>query len=91
MPKYLIEREIPGVGKLSAQQLREISGKSRSVLHKLGPEIQWLHSYVTDDRVYCLYIAPNEAMPQEHAKQGGILFVISVNLPWERGADAPGR
>lgn len=71
MPKYVIEREIPGVGKLTAQQLREISGKSRSVLHELGPEIQWLHSYVTDDRVYCLYIAPNEAMLQEHAKRGG--------------------
>jgi hypothetical protein len=71
MPKYVIEREIPGVGKLTPQQLREISGKSRSVLRGLGPEIQWLHSYVTDDRVYCLYIAPNEAMLQEHAKQGG--------------------
>jgi len=71
MPKYVIEREIPGVGKLTPQQLREISGKSRSVLRELGPEIQWLQSYVTDDRVYCLYIAPNEAMLQEHAKQGG--------------------
>ena len=71
MPKYVIEREIPGVGKLTPQQLREISGQSRNVLRKLGPEIQWLHSYVTDDRVYCLYIAPNEAMLQEHAKQGG--------------------
>jgi len=71
MPKYVIEREIPGVGKLTPQQLREISGQSRNVLRKLGPEIQWLHSYVTDDRVYCLYLAPNEAMLQEHAKQGG--------------------
>ncbi len=71
MPKYVIEREIPGAGKLTAQQLREISGQSRSVLRKLGSEIQWLQSYVTDDKVYCLYIAPNEAMLQEHAKQGG--------------------
>lgn len=71
MPKYVIERDIPGAGKLTPQQLREISGQSRSVLRKLGPEIQWLQSYVTDDKVYCLYIAPNEAMLQEHAKQGG--------------------
>ena len=71
MPKYVIKRDIPGAGKLTPQQLREISGQSRSVLRKLGPEIQWLQSYVTDDKVYCLYIAPNEAMLQEHAKQGG--------------------
>jgi cell division inhibitor SulA len=71
MPKYVIEREFPSAGKLSAQQLREISGKSCSVLRKLGSEIQWLHSYVTDDKIYCVYIAPNEAMVREHAKQGG--------------------
>ena len=70
-PKYVIERDIPGTGKLTPQQLREISGKSRSVLRTLGPEIQWLHSYLTDDKVYCVYIAPNETMVQEHAKQGG--------------------
>jgi hypothetical protein len=71
MPKYVIEREIPGAGKLTAEELRGISGKSCSVLRKLGSEIQWLHSYVTDDKVYCVYIAPNEAMVREHAKQGG--------------------
>jgi len=71
MPKYVIEREIPGAGKLSKDELRSISAKSCSILQKLGPEIQWLHSYVTDDKIYCVYIAPNEAMVREHAKQGG--------------------
>jgi hypothetical protein len=71
MPKYLIEREIPGAGKLSAQELQGISQKSCSVLRNLGPQIQWVQSYVTDDKVYCVYIAPNEAMVREHANQGG--------------------
>lgn len=71
MPKYVIEREIPGAGKLTAQQLNAISQKSCSVLKGLGPQIQWLESYVTDDKIYCVYIAPNEAMVREHAKQGG--------------------
>lgn len=71
MPKYLIEREIPGAGKLSQQQLQGISQKSCSVLNKIGPQIQWLHSYVTDDKVYCVYIAPSEVLIREHAKQGG--------------------
>ncbi len=71
MPKYIIEREIPGAGKLSSGQLHEISQKSCSVLNKLGPQIQWLESYVTDDKVYCVYIAPNEGLVREHAKQGG--------------------
>ena len=71
MPKYVIEREIPGAGKLSAQELRAISQKSCAVLGSLGPQIQWLHSYVTDDKVYCLYIAPNEQQVREHAAQGG--------------------
>ena len=71
MPKYVIEREIPGAGKLTHEQLRGISQKSCSVLNKLGPQIQWLESYVTDDKIYCVYIAPNEAMVREHAKQGG--------------------
>ncbi len=70
MPRYVIEREIPGAGKLSADQLHAISQKSCSVLSNLGPQIQWLHSYVTDDKIYCVYIAPNEAMVREHAKQG---------------------
>ena len=71
MPKYLIEREIPGAGKLSAQELQGISQKSCGVLRNLGPQIQWVQSYVTDDKVYCVYIAPNEAMVREHASQGG--------------------
>ena len=71
MPKYLIEREIPGAGKLSPEELRGISQKSCGVLGKLGPQIQWQHSYVTGDKIYCVYIAPNEAMIREHAKQGG--------------------
>ena len=71
MPKYIIEREIPGAGQLTAQQLNAISQKSCSVLKVLGPQIQWLESYVTDDKIYCVYIAPNEAMVREHAKQGG--------------------
>jgi hypothetical protein len=71
MPKYVIEREIPGAGKLSPQELNAISQKSCSVLRHLGPQIQWLHSYVTDDKIYCVYIAPNEKMIREHAQQGG--------------------
>ena len=71
MPKYVIERELPGAGKLSEAQLRGISQKSCSVLQNLGPQIQWVTSYVTDDKIYCVYIAPNANMVREHAKQGG--------------------
>ena len=71
MPRYVIEREIPGAGQLTATQLKEISQKSCSVLMNLGPQIQWVQSYVTGDKIYCVYIAPNEAMVREHAKQGG--------------------
>lgn len=71
MPKFVIEREIPGAGNLSTQELQGISEKSCSVLRNLGPQIQWLHSYVTGDKVYCVYIAPNEEMIREHASQGG--------------------
>jgi hypothetical protein len=71
MPKYVIEREIPGAGKLTPEQIQGISQKSCSVLSKMGSQIQWLHSYVTDDKIYCVYIAPNEEMVREHAKQGG--------------------
>lgn len=71
MPKYVIERDIPGAGQLSAQDLQAISQKSCSVLGGMGPQIQWLHSYVTGDKVYCVYIAPNEEMVREHARQGG--------------------
>ncbi len=71
MPKYVIEREIPGAGKLSGQELQAISQKSCGVLNQMGPQIQWLQSYVTDDKLYCVYIAPNEEMVREHARQGG--------------------
>ena len=71
MPKYIIERDIPGAGKLSKQELRGISQTSCSVLRQMGPEIQWLHSYVTGDKIYCVYIAPNEEMIREHAQRGG--------------------
>jgi hypothetical protein len=71
MPKYVIEREIPGAGALTTDQLQAISQKSCGVLQNLGPRIQWLHSYVTDDKIYCVYIAPNEAAVREHAQQGG--------------------
>lgn len=71
MPKYVIERDIPGAGKLSAQELKAISQKSCGVLSNMGPQIQWLQSYVTGDKIYCVYIAPNEEMVREHAQQGG--------------------
>ena len=71
MPKYVIEREIPGAGKLSAAELKGISQTSCGVLSKMGSQIQWVHSYVTDDKVYCIYIAPNEKAVREHAQQGG--------------------
>jgi len=71
MPKFVIEREVPGVGSFSADQIQAIAQKSCSVLNHLGPQIQWLHSYVTDNKIYCVYIAPNEQMVREHARQGG--------------------
>ncbi len=70
MPKFLVEREIPGLGKLSDAEVREISRRSVAVLEAMGPEIQWLHSYVTGDKLYCVYIAPDEATIREHAKRG---------------------
>jgi len=100
MPKYLIEREIPGAGKLSQQELRAVSEKSCGVLQKLGPQIQWVQSYVTGDKVYCVYIAPNEEMVRRHATEGGfpankiseIVGMIDPTTP--RSAEAvpePGR
>lgn len=71
MPKFLIEREIPGAGDLTAGQLQAISQKSCGVLRGMGPQIQWVQSYVTGDKVYCVYIAPDEAAVREHAEQGG--------------------
>ena len=71
MPKYVIEREMPGAGQLTAEQLRGASQTSCGVLNKLGPQIQWVESYVTDDKIYCVYIAPNKELIEEHARQGG--------------------
>lgn len=71
MPRYVIERDIPGAGKLSPQELKGISQKSRNVLESLGPQIQWDHSYVTADKIYCVYVAPNEDLVREHANKGG--------------------
>ena len=71
MPQYLIERELPGAGKLSPAELKAISQKSVGVLGQMGPQIQWVHSYVTGDKIYCVYRAPSEAMVREHARQGG--------------------
>lgn len=71
MPKFVIEREIPGAGKLAPNELQAISQKSCGVLHELGPKVQWLESFVTDDKVYCIYIAPDEAAVRRHAELGG--------------------
>jgi hypothetical protein len=70
MPKYVIERDIPGAGKLSTFELRSISGRSCAILERLAPKIQWVQSYVTDERIYCVYIASDEEVVREHAKQG---------------------
>jgi hypothetical protein len=72
MPKYVIEREIPGAGAWSEEQLREASQVSVETLQRLGSEIQWVHSYVTGDKIYCIYIAPNEELVREHARRSGI-------------------
>ena len=71
MPKFVIEREIPGAGSLKPQELQAISQKSCGVLKKLGPQVQWVHSYVTQDKIYCIYIAPDEKAVREHANLGG--------------------
>ncbi|HEY2923472.1 MAG TPA: DUF4242 domain-containing protein, partial [Candidatus Eisenbacteria bacterium] len=71
MPRYVIERDLPGAGKLSKQELQGISQKSCGVLGKLGTQIQWVHSYVTNDKIYCIYLAPSEDLIREHARQGG--------------------
>jgi hypothetical protein len=72
MPKYVIERDIPGIQKMSPRDLQAISLKSRNVLESIGPQIQWQHSYVTDDKLFCVYVAPNEEMIHEHARKGNI-------------------
>jgi cell division inhibitor SulA len=72
MPQFVIEREVPGAGSLSETALREISLQSLQALRELGPQIQWLHSYVTEDKIYCVYLAPDETMIREHARRAGI-------------------
>jgi hypothetical protein len=72
MPKFVIEREIPGAGHLTPDQLREVSMRSLQALGEIGPKIQWLHSFVTDDKVYCVYLAPDEATIKQHAEMSGI-------------------
>lgn len=86
MPKYIIERNIPNAGQLSAQELQAISQQSCGVLNEMGPQIQWVQSFVTDNRIYCTYIAPNEEMVREHARRGGfpadqVLAIRSVIDP----------
>lgn len=71
MPRYVIEREIPGAGKLSQEELHSISQKSCAVLQEIGPQVQWVQSYVTDDKIYCIYIAPDESAVRKHAEMGG--------------------
>ena len=71
MPQFVIEREVPGAGQLSEVQIREVSLKSLGVLHEMGAKIRWVHSYVTDDKIYCVYFAPDEATIREHARKGG--------------------
>lgn len=72
MPEFVIEREMPGAGQMSEDEIREASLRSLRALKALGPQIQWLHSYVTDDRLYCVYLAPDEAVIREHARQAGV-------------------
>ena len=72
MPQFVIEREIPGAGSLTEEQLREVSLRSLETLKDMGPQIQWLHSYVTEDKVYCVYLAPDESSIREHARRTGI-------------------
>ena len=71
MPKFVIERDLPGAGQLSAEQLKAISQKSCGVLRELGPQVQWMESFVTADKIYCIYVAPDEAMVRKHAQMGG--------------------
>ena len=96
MPKYVIEREIPGAGSLTAEELREITRRSCCVLEELGPAIQWVESYVTDDRIYCLYIASDAELIREHSRRTGfpanrvseVRAVIGPKVSERRGADA---
>jgi hypothetical protein len=71
MPKFMIERDLPGASKLTPEELHDISQKSNKVIADLGPDIRWLHSYVTDDKIYCVYVAPDEDILFEHARCGG--------------------
>ena len=90
MPKYVIERDLPGAGRLTPADMRGIAAKSCSVLRDLGPKIQWLHSYVTADRIYCLYEAPDEQLLREHARRGGFpatrIAAVTAGLDPSHGA-----
>ena len=90
MPKFVIEREIPGVGRLPAESMRTIAQKSCSVLQKMGPSIQWVESFVTEDKLYCVYIAPDEAAVREHASQGGFPANRILRVPFVRTLERPG-
>ena len=72
MPQYVIEREVPGAGRMTEEEIRAVSLKSLETLEAIGPQIQWLHSYVTEDKIYCVYLAPDEATVREHARRAGI-------------------
>jgi Protein of unknown function (DUF4242) len=72
MPEFVIERDVPGAGQMTEEQIRDVSVRSLEVLRGIGPQIQWLHSYVTDDRIYCVYLAPDEASVREHARRLGV-------------------
>jgi hypothetical protein len=72
MPEYVIEREVPGAGTMTEEQIRDVSVRSLEVIKGIGPQIQWLHSYVTDDRIYCVYLAPNEDVIRDHARKLGV-------------------
>ena len=85
MPKYVIERDLPGAGDLPPETLQKISQKSRDVLLELGPQIQWLESYVTGDKLYCVYIAPGEDLIREHARRGGFPADLVVEVASEFG------
>jgi hypothetical protein len=95
MPRFLIERDLPGAGRLSPEELQQISQKSCSVLSELGPQIQWVQSYVTDDKIYCVYVAPNAEMVREHARRGGfpanVVSQIRVGIDPTTAEAAPGR
>jgi hypothetical protein len=91
MPKYVIERDLPGAGKLSLEELKAVSQKSCGVLRNLGPEINWVESFVTDDKIYCVYVAPNPEMIRDHAQQGGFPANLISEVDPSEANDSKGR